>query len=418
MLQKLHDACMRTHARRSRRKDPFSKEQHPNNEIVSSSLLGISSLPMITLASQSRILQLSLSRHLANHCRSMASASSHEPPNGPFHALLIEDAGDRKTKSSIQQITVDDLPPNDVLIKVAYSTLNYKDGLAITGKGRICRRLPMVGGIDLAGTVVSSKDSKFQPGQKVLVNGFGLSETEWGGYSQYAKMKPEWLVPVPSKFTLQEAMGIGTAGYTSMLCVNAIRNHGIQPKDGPILVTGASGGVGSVAVHLLHKLGYDVEVSTGRSTSHDYLKSLGATSVLDRQDLDRDCKPLEKEVWAGAIDTVGSKTLATVLAQTKYGGVVAACGLVGGMDLPTSVAPFILRGVTLKGIDSAMAPMTQREQAWADLAELLDPKVLSEIYRVEPFSQLPALADKIVQGKIQGRVVIDVEQNYPASQKL
>lgn len=345
-------------------------------------------------------------------------SSSSEPPSGPFAALLVEDAGNRKTKSSIQQITIDDLPPHEVLIKVAYSTLNYKDGLAIAGKGRICRKLPMVGGIDLAGTVVESSSQKFQKGDAVLVNGFGLSETQWGGYSEYAKMKPEWLVPVPKEFTLEQAMGIGTAGYTSMLCVNAIRDAGIQPSDGPVLVTGASGGVGSVAIHLLSKLGYEVEASTGRAATHDYLKSLGASSCLDRKDLDRDSKPLEKEVWAAAVDSVGSKTLASILAQTKYGGVVAACGLVGGMDLPSSVAPFILRGVTLKGIDSVMAPMAKREKAWKDLAELMDTKILSEIYKVEPFSQLPTLADQIVKGEIKGRVVIDVRQNYPTSQKL
>lgn len=316
----------------------------------------------------------------------------------------------------MQQITVDDLPPYEVLVKVAYSTLNYKDGLAITGKGRICRRLPMVGGIDLAGTVLEASSSGYQPGDAVLVNGFGLSETEWGGYSEYAKLKPEWLVRVPKAISLEQAMGIGTAGYTAMLCVNAIRNHGIRPQDGPILVTGASGGVGSVAVHLLHQLGYDVQASTG--STHEYLTSLGATVCLDRNELDRDSKPLEQETWAGAIDTVGSQTLASVLAKTKYGGLVAACGLVGGMDLPSSVAPFILRGVTLQGIDSVMAPMVAREKAWKDLAELMDPKILSDIYKVAPFSQLPVLADQIVQGKIQGRVVIDVGQNYPPSQKL
>lgn len=347
-------------------------------------------------------------------------ATNADPPSGPFHALMIEDAGNRKTKSSIQQITVDDLPPNEVLIKVAYSTLNYKDGLAVAGKGRICRKLPMVGGIDLAGTVVldSSQSPQFQKGDAVLVNGFGLSETQWGGYSEYAKMKPEWLVPVPKAFSLEQAMGIGTAGYASMLCVNAIRDHGIKPEDGPILVTGASGGVGSVAIHLLSKLGYEVEASTGRATAHDYLKSLGASSFLNRNDLDRDSKPLEKELWAAAVDTIGSKTLASVLAQTKYGGLVAACGLVGGMDLPSSVAPFILRGVTLQGIDSVMAPMAKREKAWKDLAELMDANILSEIYKVEPFSQLPTLADQIVKGEIKGRVVIDVGQNYPTIQKL
>eukprot|EP00980_Cylindrotheca_fusiformis_P010471 scaffold2322_cov135-Cylindrotheca_fusiformis.AAC.30 len=328
-----------------------------------------------------------------------------------FTAMLIEDAGNKKTKSSLQTLKVEDLPPYDVLVKVEYSTLNYKDGLAIAGKGRICRRLPMVGGIDLAGTVVSneSSDSGFKEGDRVVVNGFGMSETEWGGYSGYAKLKPEWLVNVPEAFSLEQAMGIGTAGYTSMLCVNAIRDHGVTPDDGPILVTGASGGVGSVAVHLLSKLGYQVHASSGRPSTHEYLKSLGATAIIDRKDLDRDSKPLEKEVWAGSVDTVGSKTLASVIAQTKYGGVVTACGLVGGMDLPSSVAPFILRGVALQGIDSVMAPREKRERAWKDLAELLDPSVMKDIYKVEPMSELPKLAEDIVAGQIQGRVVIKVD---------
>lgn len=337
--------------------------------------------------------------------RSMSSTPS------SFTAMMIEDAGNRKTTSSLQTLSVEDLPAYDVLVKVAYSTLNYKDGLAIAGKGRICRKLPMVGGIDLAGIVVSngSSDSPFKEGDRVLVNGFGLSETEWGGYSGYAKLKPEWLVHVPDAFSLEQAMGIGTAGYTSMLCVNAIRDHMITPNDGPILVTGASGGVGSVAVHLLAKLGYEVHASSGRPSTHEYLKSLGATTIIDRKDLDRDCKALEKELWAGSVDTVGSKTLASVIAQTKYGGVVTACGLVGGMDLPASVAPFILRGVGLQGIDSVMAPRDKRERAWKDLAELMDLNVMKDIYRVEPMSNLPKLAEDIVAGQIQGRVVIKVE---------
>jgi acrylyl-CoA reductase (NADPH) len=375
------------------------QSSHPNNHFI-----------MFMLSTLSRLATASL----VVNTRTMSSST--------FTAMLVEDAGDRKTKSSIQTLSVDDLPPHDVLVKVAYSTLNYKDGLAITGKGRICRRLPMVGGIDLAGTVVfnASPDdtNTFKEGDRVLVNGFGLGETEWGGYSGYAKLKPEWLVRVPEAFSLEQAMGIGTAGYTSMLCVNAIRDHGISPNDGPILVTGASGGVGSVAIHLLTKLGYQVHASSGRPSTHDYLKSLGATTIIDRKDLDRDCKPMEKEVWAGGVDTVGSKTLASVLAQIKYGGVVAACGLVGGMDLPTSVAPFILRGVALRGIDSVMAPRDKRERAWKDLAELMDINVLNSIYKVEPMSQLPKLAEDIVAGQIQGRVVIDVEQNYPSTQKL
>jgi len=315
-----------------------------------------------------------------------------------FPAMVIEDAGNKKTKSSIQSLTLDDLPKHDILVKVDYSTLNYKDGLALTG-GRICRKLPMVGGIDLAGTLVGNEKDR------VLINGHGLSETEWGGYSGYAKVKPEWLVRVPDKFSLEQAMGIGTAGYTAMLCVNALRDHGVQEK-GPVLVTGASGGVGSFAIHLLSQLGYEVHASTGRPS--EYLKTLGATTILDRSELDRDSKPLEKEVWTGVVDSVGSKTLATALAQTKYNGCVAACGLVGGMDLPTTVAPFILRGVTLRGIDSVKAGQAERERAWKDLAELVDLKVLEQIYKVEPMSRLPELAQDIVDGRIQGRIVIDV----------
>lgn len=325
-----------------------------------------------------------------------------------FNAVVAEEI-DGKTRAAIKQLTLDDLPDEDVLVEVAYSTLNYKDGLAVSGKGKICRRLPMVCGIDLAGTVVESRDSNFKAGDKVLVNGFGLSETQWGGYTQMQRLKPEWLVRVPEEFSLEQTMAIGTAGYTSMLCVQAIQDKGITLDDGPILVTGAAGGVGSVAVALLAKLGYEVVAATGRvDATGEFLTSLGASKLLDRDELSRESKPLEQELWAGAVDTVGGQMLATVLAQMKYEGLVAACGLAGGIGLPSSVMPFILRGVTLRGIDSVMASLERRQRAWDSLAELIDQDKLSEIYSVQPMSKLPELSQQIIAGEIRGRVVIDV----------
>ncbi len=327
-----------------------------------------------------------------------------------FNAIIAEDI-DGACRAKLQQISLADLPNHDVLVKVMYSCLNYKDGLAVSGKKRIARKLPLILGIDLAGEVVESRSDQFEPGDPVLVNGFGLSETEHGGYSQYQRLKPEWLVRIPGTLNAEQTMAIGTAGYTSMLCILAIQDHGITPEDGPILVTGAAGGVGSVAVTLLHRLGYSVTASTGRvDTSGDFLLGLGASEILAREELARDCKPLEKELWAGVVDTVGDKVLATALAQTRYEGLVAACGLAGGMDLPTSVAPFIIRGVTLRGIDSVMASQSKRQRAWDALSELLDPSQLAEIYRVEPMSKLPVLAQQIVAGQIKGRIVIDVNE--------
>jgi acrylyl-CoA reductase (NADPH) len=325
-----------------------------------------------------------------------------------FNAIVAEEI-DGKTRAALKPITLQDLPDEDVLVEVACSTLNYKDGLAVSGKGRICRSLPLVCGIDLAGTVVESRDVAWQPGDRVLVNGFGLSEQYNGGYSQYQRLKPEWLVRIPEAFSAEQAMAIGTAGYTSMLCVMAIQDHGIEPGQGPVLVTGAAGGVGSVAVSLLAKLGYEVTASTGRvEETGDFLKDLGASAIIDRAELARDCKPLERETWAAVVDSVGDTTLATALAQTRYEGLVAACGLAGGMGLPTSVAPFILRGVTLRGIDSVMAPQARRQRAWEQLAKLVDTGALEKIYRIEPMSKLPELADQILAGAIRGRVVIDV----------
>jgi acrylyl-CoA reductase (NADPH) len=324
-----------------------------------------------------------------------------------FNAIVAEDV-DGKPRAALKAITLADLPDEEVLVEVAYSTLNYKDGLAVS-KGRICRTLPLTCGIDLAGTVVESSNSSFKAGDKVLVNGFGLSETANGGYSQFQRLKAEWLVKVPSAFTLEQTMAIGTAGYTSMLCVQAIQDHGVKPEDGPILVTGAAGGVGSVAISLLAGLGYSVTAATGRvDETSDFLTSLGADAIIAREDLARDSKPMEKEIWAAVVDTVGDKVLATALAQTKYEGLVAACGMAGGISLPTTVMPFILRGVTLRGIDSVMASLPRRQRAWDALAELTDQQALGKIYRTEPMSKIPELADQIIAGQIQGRVVIDV----------
>lgn len=325
-----------------------------------------------------------------------------------FNAIVAEDR-DGKPVASLKSIGLDDLGDGDVLVQIAYSTLNYKDGLAVSGKGRICRKLPLICGIDLAGTVVESSVADFEQGDRVLVNGFGLSELHDGGYSQFQRLQSEWLVRVPETFSLEETMAIGTAGYTSMLCVQAIQDHEIKPEDGPILVTGAAGGVGSVAVSLLAKLGYSVTASTGRvAETSDFLTSLGADNILARDELARDSKPMERETWAAVVDTVGDKVLATAISQTKYEGLVAACGLAGGMGLPTSVAPFILRGVTLRGIDSVMASQARRQRAWDALAELTDKSALESIYRIEPMTRLPELAEAIIAGQIQGRVVIDV----------
>jgi putative YhdH/YhfP family quinone oxidoreductase len=323
-----------------------------------------------------------------------------------FRALVIEDQ-DGKQQAVFKDLTVGDLPDEDVLVEISYSTLNYKDGLAVSGKG-IARRLPMVGGIDLAGTVLESKSADFKPGDKVIVNGYGLSELHWGGYSQKQKLKSEWLIKLPDAFSMQEAMAIGTAGYTSMLCVLALEKAGVTADKGEVLVTGAAGGVGSVAIALLVKLGYQVVASSGREETHAYLKKLGAREVISREETMGKGRPFDKERWAGAVDCVGSKILAAVIAQTNYGGAVAACGLAGGNDLPTSVLPFILRGVSLLGVDSVMAPRDKRIEAWSRLATDLDKSLFADMIRVEPMSNLPALANDIIKGQIQGRVVIDV----------
>ncbi|MEH6584969.1 MAG: MDR family oxidoreductase [Halioglobus sp.] len=326
----------------------------------------------------------------------------------PFNAIVAEDVNG-KAVASLKAITLADLPDEPVLVDVAYSTINYKDGLAVSGAAPICRKLPLICGIDLAGTVAESSDAAYAPGDQVLVNGYGLSEVHNGGYSQRQRINPDWIVRLPDGMSLQEAMALGTAGYTSMLCVQGLQDQGVKPDDGPILVTGAAGGVGTVAISLLATLGYEVHASTGRIEEQgEFLKSLGASALVARQDLARDSKPMEKELWAGVVDTVGDKVLATAIAQTKYEGVVTACGLAGGAGLPTSVMPFILRGVTLRGIDSVMASQARRQRAWEALATTMNREHLAQLSQVVPMSEVPSLAAKILAGEVAGRLVVDV----------
>jgi len=308
----------------------------------------------------------------------------------------------------LKQLSDADLMEGDVTVKVEYSTLNYKDGLALTGKSPVVRKFPLTPGVDFAGTVISSEHSSFNVGDQIVLNGFGVGEVHSGGYAQKARVKGEWLVKLPDGINTRQAMAIGTAGYTSMLCVIALENHGIRPGDGDILVTGASGGVGSVAVAILSKLGYRVVATTGRMDEKDYLSRLGAADVLDRADFATKARPLYKELWAGAIDVAGGNTLANVLSQIKYGGAVAACGLAESMELPTSVAPFILRGITLYGIDSVMASLEKRGQAWGRLAQDLDPGLLEELSFELDFTDLPQAAEDILAGKIRGRAIIKI----------
>ena len=324
-----------------------------------------------------------------------------------FKGILIskDDAGYR---AQYQALDAAVLQEGDVSIRVEWSTLNYKDGLAITGKLPVVRHFPMVPGIDLAGTVTESSNAAWKAGDQVILNGWGVGETHCGGLAELARVKGEWLVPLPKKFTTRQAMAIGTAGYTAMLCVLALEKHGIRPVDGEILVTGANGGVGSVAIALLARLGYTVVASTGRPAEADYLKSLGAAEIIDRNELSAPGKPLGRERWAGVVDAVGSHTLANACATTKYRGAVAACGLAGGMDFPASVAPFILRGVTLYGIDSVMAPLPVRREAWQRLEKDLDVAKLDAITHEIPLSGAIAVAGDLLEGKVRGRVVVDV----------
>lgn len=327
-----------------------------------------------------------------------------------FNAIVFDEIDDVK-KGRLTELSESDLPDEKVHIDVAYSTVNFKDGLAMFEHSpvKIPQKIPMVGGIDLAGTVTESADSNWQNGDRVLVNGYGLSERHYGGYSQKARINPDFLVRIPDAISLEQAMAIGTAGYTAMLCVLAIEDHGVKPEDGKILVTGASGGVGTVAVSLLSSLGYEVTASSGRVAENgDFLKGLGATDLIARDELARDPKPIEAETWAAVVDCVGGNTLATAIAQTKYAGIVSMCGLTGGAEFTSSVIPFILRGVKLAGIDSVMAPLAIRQRAWDRLADILDLDKLAEIYSVEPLAKVPELAGQILQGQVKGRVVIDV----------
>jgi len=328
-----------------------------------------------------------------------------------FRAVVIAKASDDSKASQsvrVADLRAKDLMPGDVEVAVEYSTLNYKDGLAITGASPVVRRFPMIPGIDLAGTVTSSDDNRFAIGDKVLVNGFGLGENHYGGYAQRARVKADWLVRVPENMSTAQTMAIGTAGYTAMLCVLELERHGLTPDRGPVLITGAAGGVGSIAVALLAKLGFKVIASTGRVDESDYLKKMGATEIVDRKELAEKGRPLARERWAGAVDTVGSTTLANVLAATQYDGVVAACGLAGGADLPATVMPFILRDVTLAGVDSVMAPMHKREAAWARLARDLDLAKLAAMSRTVGLDDAVKLAPDILAGKVRGRIIVDV----------
>jgi acrylyl-CoA reductase (NADPH) len=325
-----------------------------------------------------------------------------------FNALWLQkdDAGFRAGVETLADERLPALADGDVLLGVEYSTLNYKDGLALTNKSPVVRTWPMVPGIDGAGTVLESRHASWQVGDRVVHNGWGAGETRWGCLAERAVLAGSGLVRLPSAFTSRQAMAIGTAGYTAMLCVLAIERHGAKPGDGEVLVTGATGGVGSVAVALLAKLGWRVVASTGKAQEAAYLKSLGAAEVIDRAALGAAGKPLQKERWAAVIDTLGSHTLANACAQTRYGGVVAACGLAQGMDLSSSVAPFILRGVTLAGVDSVMAPLAQRELAWTRLARDLDAKLLESMIEEVPLSQAIARAGNLMDGKVRGRIVV------------
>ncbi|OFC70553.1 MDR family oxidoreductase [Alteromonas confluentis] len=326
-----------------------------------------------------------------------------------FRGIVIDKVDDNY-QAELTSISEDMLMDGDVSIDVMYSTLNYKDGLAITGKSPVVRRFPMIPGVDLVGTVTQSGSSLFQPGDRVLLNGFGVGETHCGGLAEKARLKNEWLIKLPEGMSPRHAMAIGTAGYTAMLCVMALQKHVIEPGSGEVLVTGANGGVGSFAVALLAKLGYTVVASTGRMEEADYLKKLGATEIIHRDTLSEPGRPLAKERWAAAIDSVGSHTLANVCASTGYGGIVAACGLAQGYDLPATVMPFILRGVTLAGIDSVMRPLEDREVAWSKLAELVDDDLLAEISHEIGLGEVIETGKQLLEGKVRGRVVVNLSR--------
>lgn len=323
-----------------------------------------------------------------------------------FNALVLDQV-DGRTVAEVRQLSVDDLPKEDVLIAVEYSSLNYKDGMAVTGSGKIIRTFPMVPGIDLAGKVIESSSDTYKTGDRVILTGWGVGERHWGGYSQQAKARPNWLVPMPEGLDSRKAMIIGTAGLTAMLCVMTLEESGVSAAQGPVLVTGASGGVGSLAVKLLADLGYEVVAVTGRESTHDYLMGLGASSIIGREQMSAEARPLESQRWAGAVDTVGGDILARVLAEMKYGGTVSACGLASSFKLNTTVMPFILRNVSLRGNDSVSCPVERRTKAWERLASDLPESTYDTISRTVGLDQVQEVAQEIMAGQVQGRVLID-----------
>jgi len=322
-------------------------------------------------------------------------------------AVVIE-KDEQGYRSSLQDIDEKLLPEGDVSVEVLYSTLNYKDALAITGKGPVVRKFPMIPGIDLVGKVTHSDSDKFSKDDLVLLNGFGVGETHMGGLAEKATLSSDWLIPLPKKLSPKQAMAIGTAGYTAMLCVMALEKNGVTPDKGEVLVTGANGGVGSFAIAILAKLGYQVVASTGRLDQSEYLTALGAKEIIDRNTLSEPSRPLAKERWAGAVDSIGSHTLANICASTKYGGAVAACGLAQGMDLPSTVMPFILRGVTLAGVDSVMRPLEDRVEAWQRIGDLLSDSTLNEISHTITLNEVIDVANQLMAGQVRGRVIVDL----------
>lgn len=325
-----------------------------------------------------------------------------------FNALVLTQE-EKLTHANVRQISEAELPEGDVLVEVACSSLNYKDGLAVTGVGRIIRNFPMVPGIDFAGTVIESSDERYKAGDRVILTGWGVGENHWGGLAEKARVKADWLVPMPDDCDAAKAMQIGTAGLTAMLCVQALQQAGIKPSDGDILVTGASGGVGSVAVTLLAQLGYHVVASSGRVEQNGpLLIKLGASEVIERSELEVDAKPLEKQRWAGVVDTVGNKVLATALAQMQYGGAAAICGLAGGFALPTTVMPFILRGVNLLGVDSVSCPFEKRQAAWQDVLKFLPASYYQDACEAITLEQVPEFAQRIIKGQVTGRVLVQL----------
>jgi acrylyl-CoA reductase (NADPH) len=326
----------------------------------------------------------------------------------PFRAIVVSRDEDKNQSVDIRELMLDDLMDGDVVVEVEATTVNYKDGLAITGKAPVIRHWPLVPGIDCAGTVVSSHNDAFQAGDQIILNGWGVGETHMGAYARYARLNGDWLIRRPDGISARDAMAVGTAGYTSMLSVMALERQGITPDHGPVVVTGANGGVGTVAISILSKLGYQVIASTGRPEEADFLKSLGADEIIDRKELSEPGRPLGKERWAAGIDAVGSHTLANVLAQTNYGGAVAACGLAQGFDLPATVMPFILRGISLLGIDSVMAPKPLREEAWKRIAADLDMDKLHALSKTIAFDDIIGTAHAMMDGQVRGRVVVDM----------